>query len=439
LHATQQIAHDSKARFKVLKNGRRWGKTVLEIFELLQAAGGTPNGIFWYVAPTYGQAKEIAWSLLKRITPKNLLRKNPSESELSVELWNGSIIKLKGSDYPESLKGVPLDGCVMDEAAFQEEVVWTEILRPQLMDKKGFCHFISTPRGTNWFTSLFNEARRKKDKGDTDWDYFHFTTFDNPFIDKAEIELSRETMPEDKFNQEVLAIESEDVGLQFPEFDYTKNTGLYLGDGTLMKVRAVDWGIAHPTVCLFGAMDLNEKKLYIYDEYVKSGALIKESAAAINTISGSDKVEWTVIDPSCSKRNSQTNRRDMDEFARYGVHCIPADNKDRGYDITRMFLKLGIIKINPKCKTLIYQLRNLNRGDDTGDDVTDCLRYMCVRIHDFVYGMNIHDVQNDLKVVNDGDKIELRQNKWTMSQVKMAMDEGSGRSMNWVKQHIATL
>jgi hypothetical protein len=62
-----------------------------------------------------------------------------------------------------------------------------------------------------------------------------------------------------------------------------------------------------------------------------------------------------------------------------------------------------------------------------------------VRIHDFVYGMNIHDVQNDLKVVNDGDKIELKQNKWTMSQVKMAMDEGSGRSMNWVKQHIATL
>ena len=439
LHEKQQMIHDSPARFKVVKCGRRFGKTVLELFELLQAAGGTPGGVYWYVAPTYGQAKEIAWSLLKRITPKQLLKKNPSESELSIELWNEAIIKLKGSDYPESLKGVPLNGCVMDEAAFQVETVWTEILRPQLMDKKGFCHFISTPRGTNWFTSLFNEARRKKEVGETDWDYFHFTTYDNPYIDRKEIDLSKETMPEDKFNQEVLAVESEDVGLVYPEFDYTRNTGIYTGENTLMKVRGVDWGISHPTVCLFAAMDLNEKKLYIYDEYVKSGAIIKESCNAINQITGNDKIEWTVIDPSCSKRNSQTNRRDMDEFSRYGVHCIPADNKDRGYDITRMFLKLGIIKINPKCKTLIYQLRNLNRGEDVNDDCTDVLRYICTRIHDFVYGMNVHDIRDDLKEVKAGEEIKIKQNRWTINQVKMAMDDNAGQKMNWIKQHIMTL
>lgn len=440
LHEKQQLIHDSVARFKVVKCGRRFGKTVLELFELLQAAGTTTNGIFWYIAPTYGQAKEIAWTLLKRICPRNIMKSSPRESELSIELWNGSIIKLKGSDYPESLKGVPLDGVVMDEAAFHQELVWTEIIRPQLMDKKGWCHFISTPHGTNWFTSLFNEARIRKDVGDVDWDYFHFTTFDNPYIDKKEIELSRDTMPEDKFNQEVLAIESEDVGLMYPEFNYTNNTGVYGGDSILMKVRAVDWGIAHPTVCIWGGLDLNDKRLYIYDEYVKSNALIKESCAVINQITGTDKIEWSVIDPSTSKRNSQTNHRDSDEFSRCGVHCIPADNKDRGYDITRMFLKLGILKINPKCKTVIYQLRNLNREDKVGDDATDCLRYMCTRIHDFVYGMSIVDLSNNtLRELQEGEIVKPKM-VWTKEMVRMAMDDQyEGKSMNWVKEHIMSL
>lgn len=442
MHKTQQLVHSSKARFKVLKCGRRWGKTVLKVFELVQRANATKDGIFWYVGPTYGQTKEIAWNVLKRMVPSDLLQKKPSESDLSMLFWNGSIIKLKGSDYPESLKGVPLDGVAMDEAGFQQEAVWNEILRPQLMDKHGFCDFISTPNGTNWFTNLYNEAKRRKESGDAEWDYFHFTTYDNPHIDPKEIDVTKDTIPEDKFNQEILAVESSDVGLLYPEFDWNKNTGLYQGVNTLSNVRAIDWGIAHPTVCLFGALDLNEKKLYIEDEYVKSGKIIQESCAAIKEITRNRPIDWSVIDPSCSKRNSQTRRRDMDEFARYGIHCIPADNNERGIDITRMFLKHGVVKINPKCKTLIYQLRNLNRGQDEGDDAADCLRYMCLRVHDYVHGMNIKDLMDGLKEFKPGDPLRLAGKvEWTITMSKMAAADGEPVSKNgsWVRNHIATL
>jgi hypothetical protein len=140
-------------------------------------------------------------------------------------------------------------------------------------------------------------------------------------------------------------------------------------------------------------LDRAAKTIYVYDEYLKSGALINESCEYIRRITGNAPIEWTVCDPSLNKRNSQTPFTDMMEFARNGISCIPADNRDRGYDVTKMFLKKNHLIISPKCKNLIYQLRNVQRDQEEGEDLLDCLRYGVLRIHDHIQGMNIYEIE----------------------------------------------
>ena len=191
-------------------------------------------------------------------------------------------------------------------------------------------------------------------------------------------------MPDDTWELEYMAKESAHAGQIVSEFDRTQHVNEEGYMGTL--VRGIDWGIAHPTVCLWINVDMENFRVYVSDEYTKSGMLIKESCDVIRAKTGERPVEWTVIDPSTAKRSSQTGRTDKDEFARWGVSCVAGDNKDRGYDIMKMFFKRNMIKIHPKCKNLILQIKNVQWGDKEGEDCLDTLRYTLVRIHDLMFG-----------------------------------------------------
>mgnify|MGYP001568080361 CR=1 FL=1 len=212
---------------------------------------------------------------------------------------------------------------------------------------------------------------------------YYYTIWDNPTLSVPEIESIRDSMSEDKWNLEYMAIESATSGIRFSEFDY----GVHVSDQTMdgLTVRALDWGEAHPTVCLWANVEVENEMVYVSDEYSKTGMLIKESSEIIKAKTGNRAIEWSVIDPSTRRKDGQTGRRDMDEFARNGVVCLPADNRDIGYDIVKMFFKLNKIKIHPKCKALIHGLRTVQYGDDVGDDETDCLRYMLLRVHDYMF------------------------------------------------------
>lgn len=115
---------------------RRFGKTVREINELIRGAATChkPNPRFAYLAPFYAQAKAIAWDYLKYYASP-LLAKPPMESELSVELLNGAKVRLFGADNPDALRGLYLDGVVMDEYGDMRPKVWGEIIRPLLTDR----------------------------------------------------------------------------------------------------------------------------------------------------------------------------------------------------------------------------------------------------------------------------------------------------------------
>lgn len=188
-----------KSRFKVLVTGRRFGKTFLALTWLLHKAG-QKKGIYYYIAPSYIAAKSIAWRLLKEIADGHFVSKN--EGELFVELANGAVIQLKGAENRDGLRGVSLAGCVMDEAAFMQQEVWTEVVRPATSDQQAPVLFISSPSGWNWFKSLYDYAASGKDDN---WSCWQFTTAEGGNVLPEEIESAMRELPERTFKQEYLA------------------------------------------------------------------------------------------------------------------------------------------------------------------------------------------------------------------------------------------
>ena len=189
------LSHD--ARFKVIAAGRRCGKSHLAAVSLILAAlDGKPGKVF-YVAPTQGIARDVMWFSLFDIAGDLISWSNVNNLEMDIA---GNRIHLKGSDRPDSLRGVSLKHLVLDEAAFIKPDVFNNILRPALSDRMGSCIFIGTPEGRNWFYDLYEGAGEWED-----YERWHLTTYDNNFVARSEIEHAKRTLPRWSFNQEYMA------------------------------------------------------------------------------------------------------------------------------------------------------------------------------------------------------------------------------------------
>lgn len=202
--AWQRRCHLERKRFTVLALHRRAGKTELAIMELMDKAVRFKGelGLFVYVAPYLRQAKAIAWARLKqKIDP--FLRTaavDVSEAELSVTFkHNKATIRLFGGDNPDGLRGVRLDGCVIDEVAQIKPEVWNDILQPALSDRKGWAMFIGTPAGINLFSELFYKAASLPD-----WYAARYTVHDTDALDEEEVARLERDMPEQAFAREYL-------------------------------------------------------------------------------------------------------------------------------------------------------------------------------------------------------------------------------------------
>jgi predicted phage terminase large subunit-like protein len=158
------------------------------------------RGAVFYVAPTQGQARDIMWSLLLELA-HNVI-KSSHINNLQITLINGAVISLKGADRPETMRGVSLKFLVMDEYADMKPDVWEQILRPALTDQKGDAMFIGTPMGRNHFYDLYQYGALDKDPTYKSW---HFTSYDNPLLDKNEIDIAKKSMSSFAFRQEFLA------------------------------------------------------------------------------------------------------------------------------------------------------------------------------------------------------------------------------------------
>lgn len=205
LHPAQQEIFVDSHRFKVVGAGRRFGKSYLARVELIVHALQTTNKhgydlkdtAVYYIAPTFQQAKDIMWQSLKHMA--HPVTKKIRENECIITLINDRQIHLKGSDRPDTLRGVGLSYVVMDEYAFMKEEVWTAIVRPVLADVKGEALFIGTPNGKNHFYDLFLSAQIDINE---DWGAWTFRSLDNPFIDSNEIIAASKDMPLEYVKQE---------------------------------------------------------------------------------------------------------------------------------------------------------------------------------------------------------------------------------------------
>jgi len=195
LHPAQLKIFHSDKRFKIVAAGRRFGKSYLSAWLLLIKAIQSESKDVFYVAPTFQQAKDIMWAMLKDLGRDLIAQAHENTAVLT--LINGRKIYLKGSDRPETLRGVGLSYVVLDEYASMKPVVWEQIIRPTLADVKGEAFFIGTPAGKNHFFDLYKDALE-----DDDWEAFQFNSTDNPYLPAEEIEASRKTMSSMSFRQE---------------------------------------------------------------------------------------------------------------------------------------------------------------------------------------------------------------------------------------------
>ena len=196
----QQEVYGDDTRFKVVAAGRRCGKSRLAAWAMIIRALSTPRVDVFYVAPTQGQARDIMWSVMEDLAHPVISSKHVNNMQF--KLANGSRISLKGADRPDTMRGVSLEYLVMDEYADMKPVVWEEILRPALADRKGDALFIGTPKGRNHFYELYQYALTEDDPSYTAW---HFTSYDNPLLDPEEIDLAKKSMSSYAFRQEFMA------------------------------------------------------------------------------------------------------------------------------------------------------------------------------------------------------------------------------------------
>ncbi len=204
-HTFQLEAHKRLKRFSALVCHRRFGKTVMAVNTLIDSAlrCNRIDGNFGYLAPQYNQAKSVAWNYVKRYSlPVPGTKAN--ESEASVLFPNGAKVRLYGANNPDSLRGMYWDGIVLDEVADMSPEVWTEVILPAVLDRKGWALFIGTPKGVNLFSDIYYKALE-----DPDWYAGMYTVEDtvhdpSVLIDEEGLELARSSMSENQFRQEFL-------------------------------------------------------------------------------------------------------------------------------------------------------------------------------------------------------------------------------------------
>jgi len=238
----QKQCHINKKRFSVYALHRRSGKTELAIMELIDKAMKTDKelAMFVYVAPFLRQAKAIAWARLKqKIEP---LRQRSAidinEGELSIKFkHNGAIIRLFGGDNPDAMRGLRLDGIVMDEVAQLKNELWTDIVQPALSDRLGWSIFIGTPSGINLFSELYYKAIDEEG-----WTAARFTVYDTDSLHPNEVTRLKRDMSETSFAREYLCdfsaqgddqlialADTEDAAKRVYQADHVKLSPVVLG------------------------------------------------------------------------------------------------------------------------------------------------------------------------------------------------------------------
>lgn len=210
-HKNQEKILKSKARYRVVACGRRFGKS--ESAKIAVVLRLTKGQKVWFCSPTNQNSKRMFREFVRLFKgfPENLVKINRTDMRIDL-VFNDAFVEFKSLVEPDNLRGEGLDFVVIDEAAFVAEGVWDEVLRPMLLDTSGDALFISSTNGKNWFWRMYNMGLDSEYK---DYESFHFTSYDNPLLKPEEIDEIRKTVPKIVFDREYLAVFEDDGGSVF--------------------------------------------------------------------------------------------------------------------------------------------------------------------------------------------------------------------------------
>lgn len=389
--AQKEIAKDTH-RFRVLNCGRRFGKTSLAVVEMIGKAVAKKERKIAYIAPTYQQARDIAWAELKKIAEPVAVNINESRLELTVKTQDGgtSLIILRGWEAVETLRGQKFDFLVLDEVREMRHffMYWHDTLEPTLLDTIGDAMFISTPNGFDHFYDLFN-------KQDTDDEYrsFHFTTYDNPHLPLEYLEKQKTKLPEDSFAQEYLADFRKQEGLVYKEFDRDRHLFTGLPDMSWVEdIAGVDFGYNHPCAVI-RAKKSGDGVYYVYDEWYKTQRTETQIAEYVASL-GANAVYPDPESPSAIKEleNRHVNIREV---------IKGADSVKSGIAKVKELFKSNRLLVSTTCRNLISELetysydeKNIEKPIKDKDDAVDAMRYMLM----MNVGETVYDDEEELSV-----------------------------------------
>ena len=319
-----------RKRFVCLAIHRRFGKTVLAVNELVGRALTSPKDPpvkCIYVAPTFMQAKNIAWQPLKDAT-RMISKMVYKESELSATFPNGAEIKLWGAENYDNMRGQYCDAVVMDEWGNMSENVWTEVLRPALSDRKGWAIFLGTPNGKNHFYKTYQEAL-----GDPSWLARTYRADQTQVIDDAELADCLKKMGANKYRQEYLCDWSAAVlGTYYAnELAVIKERGQItrVPHTQLLPVIAVfDLGLDDYMAVWFVQFYGKEIRVLDYAQWTNLGLLDVLDEIERTKRNYSIKELWLPHD--IAVRELTTGRSRLESLEERGYECVVAKRSDVG-------------------------------------------------------------------------------------------------------------
>ena len=323
---------------------RRGGKTVACINELLTRAAYTPkkNARFAYIAPYYRQAKDVAWQYLKEFGEGVIVKVR--ESELRVELFNGAWITLYGADNPDALRGLYLDGVILDEYGDSRPSLWGTVVLPTLADRKGWAVFIGTPKGKNHFWEV-----HKRSQAEDGWYSLTLKASESGIIDPEELGEMKAQMSPEEYQQEMECdFEAAVKGTYFADQIQKMEINGAISEASptwdpAKKVRvSSDLGRTDSTAWWFWQDSSTGPR--IIDYYEATGKVVEDIINVLNTKAYEYEDIWPPHDAKA--HTFQTRRSTLEQMldADFPVKIVPKLSVQHGIDAARLVLPL--CKIN---------------------------------------------------------------------------------------------
>lgn len=316
--------HNSEKRWNVIVAHRRAGKTVACVRHLERAAllCQRPNPRFAYIAPLYKQAKDVAWTYLRDgAAPLVQHGAKIHESELRIDYPNGGRVRLYGADRPDSLRGIYLDGVVLDEAADMRPEIWTSVIRPALADREGWAIMIGTPKGRDMFYEFWRQAQSRPDE----WFAMQLRASQTGILPADELAAARAMMSEAEYHREFeCSFDEPDIAQFIPfgmcvaaqEREATRETPVLIGvdparfgdDRTVVLVRHGDKITEVKRYRGLDGPDVVGQVALVCQTYQPDKVFVDGAGLGGPICDYLRKLNWPVVDVQAGSRSFQPDR-----------------------------------------------------------------------------------------------------------------------------------